>query len=228
MRPAFVLLAVGMCGGCRGRYGASATLGQVWRGGSKQEGVQRRGMAGAGMGRHWRRCGRRRGRYGASVTLEQVWRGGSKQEGVQRRCLEREGGWWALHRQQLSFRSGVQSRLMFEMCGGCAGTWRYCCRCAQSVFVRWRLGRSGWFYLVRRERRTDGRKASLLACVRVAAPLMAILLPAERFGVFARWRLGAVWLVLSCAAGAEDGRQKSVIVGVRAGCRAVDGGAVWL
>ena len=131
MRPAFVLrvwlecaagAGAGMgrhwrrCGRRRGRYGASATLGQVWCGGSKQEG-QRRGMAGAGMGRHWRRCGGRRGRYGASVTLEQVWRGGSKQEGVQRRCLEREGGWWALHRQQLSFRSGVQSRLMFGMCG---------------------------------------------------------------------------------------------------------------
>ena len=36
----------------------------------------------------------------------------------------------------------------------------------------------------------------------------------------------AVWLVLFCAAGAEDGRQKSVIVGVRAGCRAVDGDIV--
>ena len=154
MRPAFVLLTVGMCGGCRGRYGASATLGQVWRGGSKQEGVQRRGMAGAGMGRHWRRCGGCRGRYGASATLGQVWRGGSKQEGVQRRCLEREGGWWAPHRQQLSFRSGVQSRLMFGMCGGwaelfffagffilCGGNgWRPAgkcrCRCGRVPFCR--------------------------------------------------------------------------------------------
>ena len=32
----------GMCGGRRGWYGASLTLEQVWYGGSKQEGVQRR------------------------------------------------------------------------------------------------------------------------------------------------------------------------------------------
>ena len=49
---------------------------------------------------------------------------------------------------------------------------------ARGVFVRRQLGRFGWFYLVRRERRTDGRKASSLACGRVAEPLMAILLPA--------------------------------------------------
>ena len=36
----------------------------------------------------------------------------------------------------------------------------------------------------------------------------------------------AVWLVLSGVAGAENGRQKSVIVGVRVGCRAVDGDIV--
>ncbi len=152
MRPAFVLLTVGMCGGCRGRYGASATLGQVWR-------------------------------------------GGSKQEGVQRRCLEREGGWWALHRQQLSFRSGVQSRLMFEMCGGWA-----------ELFFLCRI-----FYFVRRERRADGRKASSLACGRVAAPLIAILLPAERFGVFARWRLGRFGYELS----ADVQARGDIIAGVR-------------
>ena len=125
-------------------------------------------------------CGGCRGRYGASATLGQVWHGGSKQEGVQRRCLEREGGWWALHRQQLSFRSGVQSRLMFEMCGGWA-----------ELFFLCRI-----FYFVRREQRTDGRKASSLACVRVAAPLMAILLPAGH-GVFLS---GGGWggLVMDC------------------------------
>ena len=177
MRPAFVLLAVGMCGGCRGRYGASATLGQVWR-------------------------------------------GGSKQEGVQRRCLEREGGWWALHRQQLSFRSGVQSRLMFEMCGGWA-----------ELFFLCRI-----FYFVRRERRTDGRKASLLACGRVAAPLIAILLTAGRFGyelsadVQARGDIvagGAVWCFCQVAVGwfgwfylvrrerRTDGRKASSLACVR-------------
>ena len=84
----------------------------------------------------------------------------------------------------------------------------------RGVFLSGGWVRFGWFYLVRRERRTDGRKASSLACGQVAAPLIAILLPAGgglRFcrrmcrrvaailltavvrSVFARW-LGAVWL----------------------------------
>ena len=54
---------------------------------------------------------------------------------------------------------------------------------------------------------------------------VAILLPvcAE---CFCQVAVGVVWLVLSGAAGAEDGRQKSVIVGVRTGCCAVDGDIV--
>ncbi len=98
------------------------------------------------------------------IGASMAWR--EQARGCAEEMFGERGGWWALHRQQLSFRSGVQSRLMFEMCGGWA-----------ELFFLCRI-----FYFVRRERKTDGRKASSLACGRVAAPLMAILLTAGRFG----------------------------------------------
>ena len=57
------------------------------------------------------------------------------------------------------------------------------------VFLSGGRKRSDWFYLVRRERRRDGRKASSLACGRVAAPLIAIWLSVVREAP-----LIAIWL----------------------------------